>query len=190
MRLFTAVEIDDAMRRAAADVSRALRTRLKGALDARWTVVENLHFTVRFIGNVADGDVPPVVERLSAPIDVAPFEIRLGACGAFPTSGPPRVIWIGAADGLPSLSALHDECDRRLEPFGFTPEARAFSAHLTLARVRDVKKGSNTAVREALRGVTVRDARCRVERLTVFRSHLSPHGSRYEALAYAPLVVR
>jgi RNA 2',3'-cyclic 3'-phosphodiesterase len=190
VRLFTAVEIDDRMRRVAADTAESLRKRLKGALDARWTDVENLHFTVRFIGNVADANVPAIVERLAAPIDVAPFEIRLGACGAFPPSGPPRVIWIGVVEGLAPLSALHDECDRRLEPFGFTPEARAFSAHLTLARVREVRKGSNAVIRETLRAVAVSDAHCHVERLTIFRSHLSPRGSRYEALAHAPLVVR
>jgi 2'-5' RNA ligase len=85
------------------------------------------------------------------------------------------------------LGAIHDEMNRRLLPFGFEPESRPFSAHLTLARVKDAPRGSGRAVRDALAGRDVSAPPVRVTAATLFQSHLSPHGPRYEAVADIPL---
>src|SRR4051794_37750784 len=99
MRLFVGMELCTALRDAAADAAGALRTALGPRVDARWVALEKLHVTVRFIGSVDDVRVPAVVDALAPPLAVAPFDIQLGPCGAFPRSGPPRVIWIGLAAG-------------------------------------------------------------------------------------------
>jgi 2'-5' RNA ligase len=187
MRLFVAVEIDDEARRVAAATAAALRAAIGPAFKARWVPPENMHLTVRFIGHVDDALAPAVIETLTSPLEVAPFDVELAGCGAFPPSGPPRVLWMGLTRGLSSLKFMHEVCNQRLAPFGFEPEARAYSAHLTLARVKDAPKGSGAIVREALRRVTPASTTCRVARATIFQSHMSPKGSRYEPVGFIPL---
>jgi len=182
MRLFVGVEIDDAARRVAEETSEALRRAVGARLRASWIPPANMHRTVRFIGHVPEERVAAVLAALATPLRMARFDVELGGCGAFPPAGTPRVIWIGLTQGLSSLSAMHDEFDRRLAPLGFEAERRPFSAHLTLARVKDAPRGSAALVRDALRDVSVTHVRWSVERATVFRSHLSPRGARYEAL--------
>jgi 2'-5' RNA ligase len=194
MRLFVAVELDDAVRRAADAAADALRRAIGSSLQARWVTPANMHLTVRFIGQVDEARGPAILEALSPPLATAAFDVELGACGAFPSSGAPRVIWIGLAAGLPALAELHAEFDRRLAPFGFAPETRPFTAHLTLARMRSdaprragESKGASGVVQRAIRGVKPAPARCHVTRATVFQSHLSSRGPRYEPLAFARL---
>ena len=194
MRLFLAVELNDAVRRIAEATAEALRAAIGPAPNIRWVPVENMHLTVRFIGQVDDARAPAVVAALTPPLDIAPFDIELSGCGVFPPSGSPRVIWIGLTAGLPQLAAMHDEFDRRLAPFGFEPERRPFSAHLTLARIKDPSTANprapgavRTTVRQAIRDVAPEPTRGHITRATVFQSHLSPRGPRYEPLAFAPL---
>ena len=170
----------------AATAGEELRQAIGPALKARWVPPENMHLTVRFIGHVDDARAPAMLEALAPPLDLAPFDVELGGCGVFPPSGPPRVIYIGLAQGLPSLAAMHEEFNRRLRPFGFEPEDRPFSAHLTLARIKDAPKGAGTPLREALRHIQPSGARAHVSNATVFQSHLSPKGPRYEALLQVP----
>lgn len=183
MRLFVAVELSDEMRQAAAATIVDVRSRLGRRVDARWLPASNLHITVRFIGEVSETAAPDVLRALSAPISLEPFDVRFGACGAFPPGGPPRVIWIGFASGVPSLTAINRAMNMRLEPFGFETEQRPYSAHLTIARVRDVDRASSPEVRRILRETPIPDGHSRVDHATIFRSQLSPKGARYESLA-------
>jgi 2'-5' RNA ligase len=187
MRLFVAVEIDDHARRAAEATAEALRVAIGPALKARWVPVANLHLTVRFIGRVDDDRASAVIETLASPLDIPPFDIELGGCGVFPSKGPPRALWIGLTRGAPSLAAMHDAFNRRLRPFGFEPDARPFSVHLTLARIKDAPKGTGRALREVLGQAAPKLARSHVSRATIFQSHLSPKGPRYEPVAFTPL---
>jgi 2'-5' RNA ligase len=182
MRLFVAVEFDDAVRHAADQVARELRTRLDPRIRAGWVAADKLHLTVRFLGQVKDDRVPAVLEALRPPLPIAPFEMALGSCGVFPRSGPPRVFWIGFVDGVTSAQSMHDEFNSRLAPLGFTPEDRPFSAHLTLARVKEAPRDSARAVREMVALMHVPAVRCRVTTATVFQSSLSPKGSIYSRL--------
>jgi 2'-5' RNA ligase len=93
------------------------------------------------------------------------------------------VIWIGLASGLPSLTAINREMNARLDRFGFEAEQRPYSAHLTIARVREVNRASAADVRRLLREAPIPDGHCRVDHATIFRSQLSPKGARYESLA-------
>src|SRR4051794_24667803 len=109
MRLFVAVELGDPLRAAAGDAVGQLRARLGDAVRPAWVRSENLHLTVRFIGQVPDERARPLVDALAPPLAVAPFDVELADGGFFPPKGPPRVLWIGLREGLPSLRAMHDE---------------------------------------------------------------------------------
>jgi 2'-5' RNA ligase len=187
VRLFIAVEIDDVARRVAEETADALRQRIGARLRATWVPPANMHLTVRFIGQVDDDRAATLLDALAPRLGMTPFDVELSGCGVFPPSGAPRAIWIGLVRGLTALSAMHDELARRQARLGFTPESRPFRAHLTLARVKDAPKGSAVIVRDALRAVTPAPVRWRVDRATIFRSHLSPRGPRYEALAHVVL---
>src|SRR5262249_17615786 len=154
MRLFVAVELSEETVRTAARISAALRRDVGSRLHATWVAPENMPLTVRFIGQVEDARARAVIDALVPPVAVPPFDVELGACGMFPPSGSPRVIWIGLTLGMLPLTAMHAEFDRRLMPFGFEPDTRPFSAHLTLARVKDAPRGAGAAVRGTLRAVT------------------------------------
>jgi 2'-5' RNA ligase len=187
MRLFVAVEIDDRVRRLAGATAETLRVEIGPALKARWVPPENLHFTVRFIGHVDDSRAPALIEALIPTLEVPPFDVELGGCGVFPPSGPPRVLWIGLTQGLASLALMHDAFNERLRPLGFEPETRPFSAHLTLARIKEAPKGAGRIVRDALAHIALPLMRSHVTRATVFQSHLSSRGPRYEPVAFVEL---
>ena len=178
------------MRDAAASVIAELRRTLDGhdGGRVRWVPAENLHLTIWFLGEVSDTRATSILEALGPPVPEPPFALHLAGLGTFPPSGAPRVVWMGVAEGLPALARLNEEVGRRLAPWGFTAESRPYSAHLTLARVRD---GAPPAVRKILREAIARSpaeaGRCRIDHLTVFRSRTSPSGARYEALLRVPL---
>lgn len=186
MRLFTAIELPKDVRLVLESSAEQLRVRLGRSVEARWVEPEKLHLTVRFIGHVEDDRAPALLDRVRMPIAIPPFHLRLSGCGVFPASGPPRVIWIGVVEGAMPLTQLHEELNGRVAPFGYEPERRPFSAHLTLARVKTAR--SIASFRAAVRAFTTPEIRCEVAQVTVFRSHLSPRGSRYEIVGAIPLV--
>lgn len=197
MRLFLAVEPDEAARLALARAIDALKDQLRRArvrMSLRWMAAEHLHLTLVFIGDVPDADAPGWIGAVRSPLPIAPFEVDLEGCGAFPPAGAPRVLWAGLGkDGPAPLRQLHDLLVDRLSACGHVPETRPFSAHVTLARVKrghDVARGDGPRVRGALTAIDPPHARFRVEYATLFRSHLSPAGARYEPLERIPLVVR
>jgi len=179
------------VRRAAAAAGERLRAALRSNgwdHGIRWVPDENLHLTVWFLGEVSDARAQAVLDVLRPPVQEAAFTLHLAGLGAFPPSGPPRVFWMGVARGREELSRLHDEVGARLAPWGFQGEARAYSAHLTLARVKEPPPPSvRASIREALRAAEADAGECRITALTVFRSRTSPRGAAYEPLLRVPL---
>jgi 2'-5' RNA ligase len=194
MRLFVAVEPDEAARLVLVRTIDALRDRLNRArirLSIRWVPAEHLHLTLVFIGHLPDDAASTWIDVMRPPVSVAPFEVGLAACGAFPPSGAPRVLWAGLDEGARApLGRLRDILETRLTPLGHVPEARPFGAHITLARLKNVARGDGAHVRSALAAIEPPDARFHVDHATLFRSHVSSAGARYEVLERIPLVVR
>jgi 2'-5' RNA ligase len=187
MRLFVAVELPDQVREAAQDAATVLERRVDRGVRLRWVSSDQMHLTVRFIGQVPDDSVQPLLGALAPPLPIAPFEVEFGGCGVFPRSGPPRVIWMGVSQGVRQLQAMHEECNRRLGVLGFEAEDRPFSAHLTLARIKEIGSHAARQLRDAIRDAQPAIVRCRVDSATLFKSELSPRGPRYSALLHVPL---
>ncbi len=188
MRVFIAVEIDEAVREKAARVSRALAVALGQGRDRRslaWVAPDNLHLTLQFLGEMDAPALEAVKGRLAPPFAVRPFEVALSGLGTFPRSGPPRVIWLGVGDGATSLSALYGEVDERLAGLGLPRDARGFSAHLTIGRIR---APVGLRLRDAMAAAGAVDAgRCLVDHVTLFESRLSPSGATYSVVATSRL---
>ncbi len=191
MRLFVAAEPTPPVRAAAAAAAGRLRHHLDAAgagHGLRWVPEENLHLTVWFLGEVSEARAAAVLDTLSAPLHVPAFDLHLSGFGAFPPSGPPRVLWLGVTSGIDELARAHDEVGERLAPWGFPPAGRAYSAHLTIARVKEAPHGrARAALRQALLAEDADAGRCRIDALTVFRSRTAPAGAVYEALLRVPL---
>jgi 2'-5' RNA ligase len=191
VRLFLAAEPSAGVQAAARSCARRLRERLESARAARgirWIPGGNLHLTVWFLGEVSDARAPAVFDALRAPLDVAPFDLHLSGFGAFPPSGPPGVLWMGVTGGLEALSRAHERVGARLQPWGFAAEGRAYSAHLTIARVKAPPHGAaRAAMRQALEREPADAGRCRITELTLFRSRTTPSGALYERLLRVPL---
>jgi 2'-5' RNA ligase len=189
VRLFVALDLSDGQRAEAERVSQTLQRALDKARAAeaiRWVAAAQAHLTVRFIGEVDDAMGARVVDALRPPLECRPFTFALGDAGTFPGGSHPRVVWIGVKEGGAGATAARDEIEARLVARGVEPENRPFRAHLTLGRVRDPRRfggAAARALRAAMASVSVDASPATIDHATLYRSHLSPKGSRYEALA-------
>ena len=157
------------------------------ARDVSWVAPGSLHLTVKFLGEVADGRIEGIVGALTGAIaGVSAFDADVEGLGAFPSAVRPRVVWAGVSMGAGAMGDLAGRVDDALAALGFAREARPFSAHVTLGRVR--QPGRAPALTEALRGAAGRPfGRLRVARASLMQSELSSRGARYTELAAASL---
>lgn len=126
-RLFVALDLPES-------VKRSLEPLAKGLGDVRWTTPDQQHLTLRFIGDVGNGEVRDVVEALAA-VPSVPFQLALNGLGHFPPRGEPRVLWVGVEQSA-ELARLKRRIDRALQEAGVLLEGRKFAPHVTLARIR------------------------------------------------------
>jgi 2'-5' RNA ligase len=190
VRLFVAVEPSAAVRRGAADIAEAIREALGRDADRRfrWIPAENLHLTLWFLGEIAEPKSAEVLNALRIRFEEKPFALHLSGLGTFPKSGSPRVLWLGAGEGAEGLVRLHAAIGERLGPLGFSREARPYSAHLTLARIKEpLPARVRTRLSDAQHRLGTDAGRCWVEAVTLFRSRTSPKGAVYEPLLRVPL---
>lgn len=188
MRCFVAVEMPDAVREALAATAERLREAAPRA-DVRWVPPGSMHLTLRFLGEVPEPWLEALVGALAGVAGGhSPIALRLAGVGTFPGPSRPRVVWAGLADGAAAAGRLAADVDRAVVVLGVRPEARPFRAHVTLGRVR-----SPRGVRRIVRAIeALADAsfgHWTAGEMALLRSHLSPHGARYEALARVALAV-
>jgi len=132
MRLFTAIYLTPEI---------LLRLeRLLSALRAealiKWSPLDNLHITTKFIGEWPEARLDELHEALGALAPREPFQVELKDLGWFPNERSPRVLWLGVHGGE-ALTNLAHETEQRLELLGIAREERRFSPHLTLARIKN-----------------------------------------------------
>jgi 2'-5' RNA ligase len=194
MRVFVGLDIDDEIRRKIAEFVADVRGL---APDVRWVAAESLHVTLKFIGEKPDGVVAEI-EKALATMSAEGFEISFRGYGFFPTVKAARVFWIGIEAGE-ALGLLARAVEERLTEIGIPKEDRAFSPHLTMARGgARIGSGSGAPGRRSGDRVNQKFAKLQ-ERLVgraplefgtmtgreffLYRSQLSPKGSRYSKIA-------
>jgi 2'-5' RNA ligase len=176
-RTFVALMIPPEWRDYLAALTRGLAAETRGI---SWVKPENLHMTLRFLGDLDDEGVRRVSDSVasSAGPETAP-RARIGPIGGFPNLTRPRVIWAGLAEGAEDVSALARVVNDALQRDGFGPLDKPFRPHLTLARVREGSKGGNAAQDATLPFPPPAAA---LDRVCVMKSELHPAGARYTAL--------
>jgi 2'-5' RNA ligase len=196
MRCFIAIDIDEKIRAAIADLQKQIASKVdvkKG--DVKWVEPGNIHLTLKFLGEIKDEQSAEVCE-ISKKVAEAhkTFDIDIESVGTFGGRSA-KIIWVGVGTwhGLPArentakmavpheLLALQKDLESQLAQAGYPPEEREFSAHLTLCRVRNPKAGVKLA--EAVKqfehlklGSVAADAIC------VYQSQLTPAGPIYTLL--------
>lgn len=187
-RLFVALDIPEEVRDFIRDATAEVR---ENASLARWVPPENLHLTLKFIGEFDARDIKRLEREVLAVARKAdPFVASLGGCGAFPGAGKARVLWVGMRRGEEEAAALARKLDAGLERVGVKREERPFRGHLTLARMR--RPADCTGLLEDLKGriCGLEDMDFRVCEVTLYRSILGPQGPRYQPLLEAVLGAR
>ncbi|MFH1265164.1 MAG: RNA 2',3'-cyclic phosphodiesterase [Planctomycetota bacterium] len=185
VRTFVAVDIGSAARGRAAELIEALSA---AGADAKWVDPQNLHVTLKFLGDVDTREIHHVCRAVQdAVADVAPFEFELRGAGAFPGASRPRTVWLGVARGEEQLVALNQRIEPPLEKLGFRKEARRYQPHLTIGRIR--RGGPGVLELGTLIGhhADFEAGPTAVSEVIVFSSQLDRSGPTYEPLARAPL---
>ncbi len=184
IRTFIAIELDDAHHRALADLQARLK-RDHAARGVRWVAPENIHLTLKFLGDVESSrllDLQRAVADVCA--STAPFTLRIAGAGAFPDTRRPNVVWVGISGEVERAAMLAQEIDEACAALGFAREARTFSPHLTLGRVRrDAAMGDRQKIGAMMANANVGElGELRVERVSMMKSELRPGGSVYTRL--------
>ncbi len=175
IRLFVAIELPEEIRRRLASMS-------GGVPSARWVPEENLHLTLRFIGETPEDRLADIAAALAA-VRGAPFEMTLSGVGHFESRRRVRVLWAGIEPNA-ELAALHDRVESALVRAGLEPEGRKFSAHVTLARLNGVPAAKMVAWLAA--GTAFHAPPVRIEGFTLLSSFLSRSGAIYSIVQDFP----
>jgi 2'-5' RNA ligase len=184
-RVFCAVELPDAVRARLEDHVRRLRKEVPDAA-ASWSRVENIHLTLKFFGNVEVKRIEKIAAAAERVVqDFSTFQIGVGETGVFPRPSRPQVLWIGVSDSSGQLTALQEKFENECAAAGFPKEDRAYRPHLTIARLR--KPESARSLAEAHLKMKFEPIDVEVKELVVFRSELSPRGSKYTVISAADL---
>jgi 2'-5' RNA ligase len=183
MRLFIAVTIDaDVVARVSQSIDE-LRERVANRAPrarVRWVSADQLHVTVRFIGEASAPQAANIATALGPTLPLERFTLTFRGLGAFPERGAPRVFWAGIAAGVEHLAAVESDVTKRLETCGIAPEVRPYRPHVTLARVKDA---SGLRVRGLFDGIGDRAfGMSAVDAITLFHSRPSSDGSVYVPL--------
>ena len=189
IRCFIAIELEAGLQAALSELSRRLQRAPLGRLG-RWVAIEGIHLTLKFLGQIPTAQVPAIEQAIRAACrGVSPFEMAIGGVGCFPNAQRPRVIWVGVEEPSGALQRLQLAVERELSCLGFRPEGRAFTPHLTLARIRDQAHDRERAELGAwLRQQEVgRLGAMWVYQICLMRSVLQPTGAVYTRLAAVPL---
>jgi RNA 2',3'-cyclic 3'-phosphodiesterase len=158
-------------------VSRGLAAKTEGL---SWVHAENIHITLRFLGDLDDSGVQRVCDLVARAAGEEPApRASLGSIGAFPNLTRPRVVWVGLAEGSAAVAALASAVNGALERGGFGAPDKPFRPHLTLARVRERARFLE-AIREA--APPKPPPGTLLDRVCVMKSELHPAGARYTAL--------
>ena len=185
IRTFIAIDLPPDVKAALADVAATLGERVPRG-TVRWVRPEQMHLTLRFLGDTPTGKLPTLADALDTlAANQAPFALRLTDVGCFPNARRPRVVWVGLGGEEAKLLALVAALEAALRPLGWPPEDRPFRAHLTLGRVKDERAAQGVDWSAAVPALDVP-----VTAVHLIESQLRPEGSVYTVRHTSVLVAQ
>ena len=188
MRLFVALEIPAAVRDNLAALIKDLRGVAEQARDRRprWVRPENLHVTLKFIGEAPPAKLEAICSALAAVRSALPVESQFRGLGFFPNEKQARVFWAGI-EASPNLAALAANIHGVFETLGMARERRPFAPHLTLARFEP--PGLHEKLRTDMQVNLAREfGSFRANQFHLIESKTKPSGAEYTRLQSFPFV--
>lgn len=178
IRSFLAFDIED--QTILRKITKAQTTLTNSGADLKLVKPENIHMTVRFLGDIQHSMVDAIHEEMKQ-ISFNSFEINLEGIGAFPKPNYPRVVWAGIKKGANELKDVFEQIEPRLRGLGFKPDNKGFSPHLTIARVRTGRNKARLA--ELITEMENYEfGTVKAECLRLKKSDLTPRGPIYSNL--------
>jgi len=182
MRCFIAINIAEQISKALANLQDELRGKVdikRG--DAKWVNPENIHLTLKFLGEIKDEQIMEICNITGEVASLhKAFELDIESVGHFGGRSA-RVLWVGTGQNCEKLLQLQQDLERQLELAGWPKEARKFSGHLTLCRIRNTRAGVKLA-RLAQDYKDYKLGTMPVDSVSVFQSQLTPQGPIYTVL--------
>ena len=175
IRSFLAIELDPELVPKILDVQKEFK---KTNANIKYVVAENMHFTLKFFGNI-DSDM---VEDISSSVekvikDYSSFDLNIKNCGCFPNKNVIKVLWLGLEEGSP-IKSLQKDLDKEFRKLGFKKE-RNFISHLTIGRVKSPK--NKKEIRETIDKLeNIEIGQMKVSKISLKKSTLTPQGPIYE----------
>jgi 2'-5' RNA ligase len=188
VRAFIAIDLTTEILQRLDQVSTQLKTRLEG-VPVRWVTVDNIHLTLKFLGDVSLANVEMLEKILQTEVNAHHvFEISVGQLGAFPSNRRPRVVWVGV-EAPAELSAVQNGVENAMARLGYAREDRPFSPHLTLGRIsRNANRQDERLIGDAIESIKLGFLGvARVNEVHLYRSDLHPSGAVYTRLFTAAL---
>lgn len=182
MRAFIAIELPQEIKNRLTEIQNLLK---KSGADVKWVKPENIHLTLKFLGEIDKEKLIKIVEIIEDTAgNNAPFQIRLFSLGAFPKIEFPRVIWIAIDKGDKETKRLAKELEEKIEKLGIPIEKRGFSSHITIGRVRSLLNKDRLAkvLKESENYFGGENIEFGARKITLFKSTLSSSGPVYEVL--------
>ena len=179
IRCFIAVNLPDKIR---VEIKSYLSELMRLTSAVKWVRVENIHLTLKFLGEIEADKVKLIEDKLADIGNVfSPFELSIAGSGCFPGRKNPRVFWLGLEQGIENpLFSLHQWIEKQLSPLGFAIEKRRFSPHLTLGRVKNQEDFSDLYT--FLDQQPFKKTIFRADKLSFMQSVLKPTGAVYSVI--------
>lgn len=185
VRTFIAIDLPDEIRHKADDLIADLQS---APAKVKWVESENLHITLKFLGDVDLREVHRVCNAVTAAVaELEPFTVELTGVGAFPDVKRPRTVWVGVTEGIEDIRKLHQSVETKLAELKFRKERRQYHPHLTVGRVRRGSGGLKELAERLVQCGEMPFGTLPVQELLVISSRLEPDGPVYEVLSRAPL---
>lgn len=184
MRIFLAVRLTDAVRD---QIDAVIQPLARVGADVTWVELQNLHLTLRFLGEMTQEQRAVLEQALEARSrSQPPFTVMFAGVGGFPSLDRPRVLWVGVTQGHESLKPLAHGIETACQAAGFPPADRPLSEHVTIGRVRSVK--GLARLLPALRSVSSTSfGGMTVDHCELIQSQRSHGGPMYATLREFPL---
>lgn len=189
IRAFIAINISKEILARIDQVSGELKSRLKD-VPVRWVPVDNIHLTLKFLGNVSTSNLEMMKEIMEKIVsEHQASDISVGGIGTFPKPHAPRVIWIGMEVAGELMSLQHD-IELETARLGYARERRPFSPHLTISRVsRNASAQDVHTIAQVLENYKVGFlGASRIREVYLYRSDLKPDGAVYTPIHFAKLI--
>ncbi|MBA7608372.1 RNA 2',3'-cyclic phosphodiesterase [subsurface metagenome] len=188
IRSFIAIELPDELKLELIQLE--ARLKLGKQPWVKWVNPYSIHLTLKFLGNIAVDRTGEITRAIEAAVQgISPFHLEVKELGVFPNLRRVQVAWVGISGDVDKLSQLQKRIETTLTPLGFAPESRAFTPHLTLARLRD-----QASLDERQRfGQLIANAKfeaaytIEVDAISLMRSQLTREGAIYSRISLVEL---